>query len=205
MSLSRMLAALALASAIAQAGSLPDAPPTSLASAPSDAAMPSSYRDALRAWASPEDIARFAGARFVYDRARALALAEPTRASPERPSVRAPEETFDRGSDLARFAVETLNRLDAAYAASYLMIEFEPVTIEGRTLRRHWIASFRRDGALWFFADSTRPAHIAGPYASAEAFVADYAAFRDRSIVAWREVDSYARGQRSTAKRSREI
>jgi hypothetical protein len=65
--------------------------------------------------------------------------------------------------DLSRFAVETLRHIDPDARASYLMIEFAPVTIGGNTLRRHWLASFTRDGKYYFFADSKRPGHIAGP------------------------------------------
>ena len=79
------------------------------------------------------------------------------------------------------------------------MIEFEPVVIEGRTLRRHWVASFRRDGKLWVYADSRRPGHVAGPYDTIDAFIADYARYRGQTIVAWRETDSYLRRTRSVA------
>jgi hypothetical protein len=44
------------------------------------------------------------------------------------------------------------------------MIEFDPVSLAGNTLRRHWIASYERNGMRYFFADSKRPGHIAGPY-----------------------------------------
>jgi hypothetical protein len=101
--------------------------------------------------------------------------------------------------DLSRFAVETLRRLDPTLVARYLMIEFAPVTINGNTLRLHWLASFTRDGRHYFFADSRRPGHIAGPYASAQEFVEQYAAYRGREIVAFRELDSYQRRQRAVA------
>lgn len=183
----------------------PDAPHGDYAPAADPRPIPPTYDQALASWTTPEDIAHFAGAKFAYDRARALALAEPAAASGARPSIREPRDTFAHPSgvclDLARFGVETLNRLDDTWHARFLMLEFEPVVIEGRTLRRHWIASFRRDGALWFFADSARPGHVAGPYASIEAFIAEYAAFRSRPIVAWREADTYARRARAAAKR----
>ena len=59
--------------AIAQV--LPDAPePRDRPPVAFDA--PRRYADALASWRTPEDIARFADATFVYDRRRALALAE---------------------------------------------------------------------------------------------------------------------------------
>jgi hypothetical protein len=83
------------------------------------------------------------------------------------------------------------------------MIEFAPVTIGGNTLRMHWLASFTRDGKYYFFADSKRPGHIAGPYASATEFIDEYAKYRGRQIVAFRELDSYQRKQRRLASEKR--
>jgi hypothetical protein len=65
--------------------------------------------------------------------------------------------------------------------------------------RMHWMAAFKRDGKHYFFADSKRPGHIAGPYASVQAFIAEYSAYRGRSIVAFRELESYQRKQRTMA------
>ena len=79
------------------------------------------------------------------------------------------------------------------------MLEFSPVAIAGNTIRLHWLASFRRDGAWYFFADSKRPGHLAGPYATVQQFVDEYASYRGRRVVAFREVDSYQRRQRTLA------
>ena len=43
------------------------------------------------------------------------------------------------------------------------------------------------------FADSTRPGVLVGPYASPAPFIAEYAAYRNRPILAFRELDSYQR------------
>ena len=185
---------------------LPDEPAPRAEAPARPANAPSTYGDALRIWKSPQDISKFIEATFVYDRARALALAESARADGRRVDIIAPERLYldPHGVcvDLARFGVETLNRLDAAFAARYLMLEFEPVVIEGRTLRRHWIATFRRDGKIWFFADSRRPGHVAGPYDSVDAFIEEYARFRARPIVKWRETDSFLRATRAVARSS---
>ena len=198
-----MLSTLAVCALDAGAQTLPDAPePRARPAAAANA--PKRYADALTQWRTPEDIARFIDATFDYDRARALALAEQPDARATRPAIHAPEAMFEKPQgvciDLARFGVETLNRIDATYAARYVMIEFEPVVIEGRSLRRHWVASFRRDGKLWVFADSRRPGHVAGPYENVDAFIADYARYRGQRIVASRETDTYLRAQRAVAR-----
>jgi hypothetical protein len=54
------------------------------------------------------------------------------------------------------------------------MIEFEPISVSGEVLRRHWLVIFTRKGQLYSFADTKRPGHIAGPFASVELLVADY-------------------------------
>jgi hypothetical protein len=77
------------------------------------------------------------------------------------------------------------------------MIEFDPIEIAGNTLRRHWLVSFKRDGKSYFFADSKRPGHIAGPYKDAREFIHEYAQYRGRKIVAFREVESYQKQRRT--------
>ena len=101
--------------------------------------------------------------------------------------------------DVARFAVESLRVIDPQANASYLMIEFNPAALSGQTLRRHWVATFERDGQLYVFGDSKRPGVLAGPYADAAAFVADYARYRGREVVAFRQLPSYQRQRRQLA------
>ena len=169
----------------------------------------SSYAEAVRIWRSPEDVNDWIGARFRYDMPRAMRLAENQRGT----GVALPIHDADRFFaapigicvDLSRFAVETLRQIEPALDARYLMIEFSPVQVGGNTLRMHWLASFTRDGKRYFFADSKRPGHIAGPYASTQEFVDAYAAYRNRRVVAFRELDSYQRRQRAMAsKQSRD-
>jgi hypothetical protein len=161
---------------------------------------PASYREALQNWRTPEEVNAWIGARYRYDPARAVELSETRRNESGRPAVYAPQEFFAAPSgvcvDLARFAVETLRHIDPASDPRYLMIEFAPVQIGNDTLRRHWLASFRRDGRHYFFADSRRPGHIAGPHASSQEFIKAYAKYRGRQIVAFRELDSFQRRQR---------
>jgi hypothetical protein len=168
-----------------------------------------SYQQALQVWRTPEDVNAWIGAKFEYDMSRAMLLSETQRSSSGQLPIYQPHEFFAAPSgvcvDLSRFAVETLRHIDPDARASYLMIEFAPVTIGGHTLRMHWLASFTRDAKYYFFADSKRPGYIAGPYASVEEFMGEYAKYRGRQIVAFRETDSYQRKQRRLApKQSRE-
>jgi hypothetical protein len=177
----------------------PDAPDARATRVQRSTELPASYGEALARWKSVDEIAAFAAGAFVYDRARALLFAEsgPAARPDARPALHAPEAFYAKAQgvclDLARFGVETLNRIDPTLQARYLMIEFEPVVVDGATLRRHWLATFRRDGEWWFFADSRRPGHVAGPYATIDAFIADYARYRGRPIVAFGERESVAR------------
>ena len=168
-----------------------------------------SYSNALQVWRTPEDVNAWIGAKFQYEMSRAMLLSESQRSSSGPLPIHQAHEFFAAPSgvcvDLSRFAVETVRRIDPNAKATYLMIEFSPVTIRGNTLRMHWLASFTRDGKYYFFADSKRPGHAAGPYASVGEFIAEYAAYRKRPIVAFRELDSYQRKRRTLAtKQSRE-
>ena len=168
-----------------------------------------SYAQALQVWRTPEDVNAWIGARFRYDMARAMALSENQRGRSGQLPIHPAHEFFAAPSgicvDLSRFAVETLAQIDPQLDAKYLMIEFAPVTIGGNTLRMHWLASFTREGKHYFFADSKRPGHISGPYAGVREFIGEYAAYRNRQVVAFRELNSYRRKQRTIAtKQSRE-
>lgn len=162
-----------------------------------------SYAQALQAWQSPEDLNAWIGARFAYDLPRAMRLSETQRMRSGSLPIHEPQAFFADPSgvcvDLARFAVEALRHIDPDAQARYLKIEFAPLQLQGQTLRLHWLASFQRDGKFYFFADSKRPGVIAGPYASTRHFIDDYAVYRSRQIVAFKELDSYQRQPRALA------
>jgi hypothetical protein len=199
-----LLGLAALAAGAQQADPASDAPEQRF-TAPTAVPPPASYRDALARWRTPEDLNAWIGAHFQYDMARALQLSETQRARNGRMPILAPDAFFAQPAgvcvDLSRFAVETLRTTAPQTRPAYLMIEFDPVAIQGQTLRRHWLAAFQREGKLWFFADSKRPGHLAGPYEAAEDFVRDYAHYRGRSIVAHRLTDTYERRTRTQARR----
>jgi hypothetical protein len=205
---------LALALAVAACTTTPG---PRLATAPDDSPepwppRPAAYRDAatygeaLRTWRTPEDVSAWVGARFSYDASRAILLSESARSRGAAPAIHRPADFFAAPSgmclDLARFAVETLAAIDGQLVPAYLMIEFEPATVAGETIRLHWLAMFRRDGRYWFVGDSKRPGHVAGPYASVEAFVDEYSRYRQRKVIAFRETASFERRQRTPANRT---
>ena len=162
-----------------------------------------SYEQALHVWKTPEEINTWIAANFSYDMARALQLSETQRVMNEKIAIYDPFTFFDKKTgmcvDLSRFAFETLRRIDPACNPKYLMIEFHPREIEGNVLRLHWMVSFRRDGKTYFFADSNRPGHMAGPYNDAREFINDYEQYRNRKIVSFRELESYQKQQRTPA------
>ena len=164
-----------------------------------------SYSEALGGWRTPEDINAWIGARFEYDGERALRLSESQRATGQPAAIHAPSEFYIQPVgicvDLSRFAVETLRALAPELRPRYLMVEFTPALRAGQVLRRHWIASFERADGRYFFADSKYPGQIAGPYASVQSFITEYAAVRQREIVAFRELDSYRQRPKSQQQR----
>ncbi len=196
------LGAVALPARAQRADPASDAPESAY-SGSHRAPAAASYAEALQRWRGVDDINAFIGERFAYDRERALQLSESQRAQQPGPAILAPEAFFEqpRGVcvDLARFGVETLQQIAPALQPRYLMIEFDPVQISGQTLRRHWLVQWRDGDRFGFFADSKRPGHIAGPFASTQAFIDDYAAWRGRRIVAFRELASYQRQRKALA------
>jgi hypothetical protein len=85
------------------------------------------------------------------------------------------------------------------------MIEFDPVVVDGEVLRRHWLVVFTRAGRLYSFADSRRPGHIAGPFRSLEALVAEYEAYRGRKIVSTQVMDDFKRRARQRRMRETKV
>lgn len=164
-----------------------------------------SYAQALAAWRGPEAINGWIAARFEYDNDRARLLSESERAAGRAVAIHEPGAFFARPVgicvDLARFGVETLRAIAPELQPRYLMVEFTPTLHRGQVLRRHWIASFERDGGHYFFADSKYPGRLSGPYPSVQAFVTEYATIRQREVVAFRQQESHRRQDRSMQRR----
>ncbi len=168
-------------------------------------AMPRSHAQALQAWRTPEDIAAWSGTHFRFDAERALLFSATHRRVGPPPTIADAEAFFAEPVgiclDLSRFAVETLRHIDPAAQARYLMVEFEPVLVDGHQLRLHWIATFRRGGLAFFFADSDRPGRVARPYARSQDFIADYERFSGRAVLRHLELDSLQRPSPGAAAR----
>lgn len=192
---------LAGCSNVLHAGELfPDAPEYTLAS-PARLKAATSYEHALQVWTIPEDINGWIAVNFLYDTARALRLSETQRTKNDKLSIYSPSEFYNTKAgvcvDLSRFGVETLRRIDPDTDPKYLMIEFEPMQIQRNILRLHWVVSFKRDGKAYFFCDSKRPGHIAGPYDDTQAFIDEYEQYRGRKIVRFQELESYEKQRRT--------
>jgi hypothetical protein len=159
------------------------------------------YQHALQIWKAAEDINAWIAVNFSYDTLRSMHLSETQRRKEGQVSIHAPSTFFETKTgvciDLARFGLETLRSIDPDSDPKYLRIEFDPIQIQGNTLRVHWLVSFRRDAQIYFFADSKRPGYITGPYSDAQFFINEYEQYRGRRIVTFRELESYKRRQRS--------
>jgi hypothetical protein len=159
-----------------------------------------SYEQALQVWKTPQNINAWIASNFSYDPRRSMRLSETQVAQQGQPAIFTPSQFFSVKSgtcvDLSRFAVETLKIINPQYDAKYLTIEFDPITINGNVLRRHWLVSFKRDGRTYFFADSNRPGLIAGPFNGPEEFIREYERYRGRRVVAYRETESYHKHRR---------
>jgi len=168
--------------------------------------LPATYPEALGTWRSVDDVNAWIGVRFEYDAGRAGRLSETQRTLKGWVEIHKPEAFFAEPHgicvDLARFAVETLRVIAPETRPRYLMIEFDPLVIKGNTLRRHWVTQVERDGGLYFFADSKRPGHVAGPFASVDAYIEEYSRYRGRPIVAHRSLDSYERRLKARAEKT---
>lgn len=159
-----------------------------------------SYENALQTWKTPEDINAWIASNFSYDMNRSMRLSETQVTQQGQPTIYAPSKLFYIKSgtcvDLAHFAVETMKIVCPQYDSKYLMIEFDPITINGNMLRRHWLVSFKRNGQKYFFADSNRPGLIVGPFNASEEFMREYERYRERRVVAFREMESCRKDQR---------
>ncbi len=170
---------------------------------------PDSYEQALRIWKTPEDINAWIAANFSYDTARAVRFSETQRAKNANLSIYNPVEFFNTRTgmcvDLSRFGVEAMRHIDPQSEPMYLVIEFDPIQLNGNTLRLHWLVSFKRDGKSYFFADSKRPGQISGPYNDTREFIKEYEQYRNRRIVAFRELESYQKQQQTQALKQQAI
>jgi len=159
-----------------------------------------SYSIAIEKWQSVNDVADWMRQYFSYDFSRALALSETNRTATSKVSVYSPAELYLKKKgvciDLARFGVETMRKIFPESHHRYVMIEFTPIIISGKTIRKHWIASYQQDGKYYFFADSKRPGYISGPFNSTDEFINQYEKYRGREIVSFKELSDFKKKKR---------
>jgi hypothetical protein len=134
------------------------------------------------------------------ERAKQLAENSSTR---EKTGIFSPAELYRSHKgvciDLGRFAVETINIIDTTKHTQYLMIEFEPLVIDGMTIKKHWLAIYQDTSGYYIFADSKRPGYIAGPYKDVDNFITEYQTFRDRKIISYKVLLSYQKNKKTKA------
>ena len=183
---------------------LSDAPMDTNAS--SDRDYPTSYEIALKQWKTVSEVNTWIHDNFRYDMERAKRMAENS-SDREKTTIYPPAEFYQikKGIcvDLSRFTSETLNQLDTSLHAQYLMINFEPLTIDGKIIRKHWISVYEDNGAYYLLGDSKRPGFIAGPYEKVDDFIVHYQDYRDRKVVSWKGVSDYKRVRKKKAVREK--
>lgn len=155
---------------------------------------PNSYNEALQEWTTVVQVNDWIKNNFKYDMERAKSLAE-NGSERGKTNIYLPQEFYQikKGMcvDLSRFTVETLNKIDTSKNAQYLMIEFEPITIEGKIIRKHWISIYKDPEGYYLLGDSKRPGYIAGPFDEVEDFIVAYQKYRERQIISWKVVLDY--------------
>jgi hypothetical protein len=164
-----------------------------------------SYSIAIEKWQSFHDLTDWMRRNFSYDFDRALDLSETNRSDTPKIAVYTPAKFYliKKGVciDLARFGVETLHKIFPELCLRYIMIEFKPIVISGKTIRKHWIASYLEEGKYYFFADSKRPGYISGPFNSIDEFINQYEKYRGREIVSFKELSDFKKKKRLRKKK----
>lgn len=157
------------------------------------------YLEAISTWKSIEQINQWIGQNFHYDMSRAEALGSKRNKGPKT-TIFTPEEFFKVKSgicvDLSRFAFETLKKVDPELEAYYLMIDFEPIEIQGSIIRKHWVLAYKLKDQFYITADSKVPGTISGPYDTIQDFITGYEKFRERKIESFKLLNDYKKTQK---------
>lgn len=157
------------------------------------------YLETIGRWKSIEHINQWIGQNFHYDMSRAIALGSKRNEDPKT-TIFTPEEFFKVKSgicvDLSRFAFETLKKVDPEVEAYYLMIDFEPIEIQGSIIRKHWVLAYKLKDQFYITADSKVPGTISGPYDTIQDFITGYEKFRERKIERFKLLNDYKKTQK---------
>jgi hypothetical protein len=172
---------------------LSDAPLVQIDSQIISANSNASYPEAIQIWKTVEEVNDWIADNFRYDMQRAMQLASSD--SRRKVPIYEPAEVFryKKGVcvDLARFAFETIKRIDPVLDLKYLMIEFEPLKIGNSTFRRHWLVVYQEEDQLFILADTKRPGYRSGPYSHLADFIIEYQTFRKRKIISYKLTEPY--------------
>ncbi len=157
------------------------------------------YLETIGRWKSIEHINQWIGQNFHYDMSRAIALGSKRNEGPKT-TIFTPEEFFKVKSgicvDLSRFDFETLKKVDPEVEAYYLMIDFEPIEIQGSIIRKHWVLAYKLKDQFYITADSKVPGTISGPYDTIQDFITGYEKFRERKIERFKLLNDYKKTQK---------
>lgn len=157
------------------------------------------YLETIGRWKSIEHINQWIGQNFHYDMSRAIVLGSKRNEGPKT-TIFTPEEFFKVKSgicvDLSRFAFETLKKVDPEVQAYYLMIDFEPIEIQGSIIRKHWVLAYKLKDQFYITADSKVPGTISGPYDTIQDFITGYERFRERKIESFKLLNDYKKTQK---------
>jgi len=140
-----------------------------------------SYEEALRQWKSYEDVVKWLDREFAFDADR-FKKYEGTL-----PEPRTARETFRLKSgiyiDAAKFAKETLDRINQGYSARVTVVIVRPYSAN------HYVCSFKKDGRF-FVLDYGTPfkavTGVHGPYHSLD----EYGRFYEKSLPGKRRVEA---------------
>ncbi len=161
-----------------------------------------SYEAALKKWKKVSDVNEWIKAHFSYSLERAKELAENSPGR-EKTDIYLPAELYQSGKgvciDVSRFAVETMRTIDPSSDVNYLLIEFEPINIDGFIIKKHWLAVSKDSTGYHVFADSKRPGYMAGPYQQLEEFIIPYQQYRERKIISWKLLPSYQKKKKASS------
>jgi len=126
------------------------------------------YDEKASEWKSYKDVAKWMSLDYSYDWKRLKEAGEKYTYDNPMP-VRTPKETFELKSglcwDAARFAKETLNRIDPSYEAEIVFIHRENID--------HFVCSFKKDSKLYIMdygASYRSLIGVHGPYNSLEEY-----------------------------------
>jgi hypothetical protein len=142
------------------------------------------YEESVSEWKSYKDVAKWMDRYFYYDTKRLLDGLE-MYSSGKLLIPRPPEETFELQAgvchDAAFFAKETLNRINPAYQAEIVFMEFQK-----DILPCHFVCSFKKNNKMYIMDYGTPTRSVAGvfgPFSSLKRYKEYYEMTHRRKVI----------------------